>query len=156
MDPGQTKIMDITTRHLKYNTTINKILEFWKVEVQDYHHLLCSNLCSLVVIYEDLFNILSALYDEANLHKNVLEHIKTNRKYYVNITTKYLKSKKLDLVTWLSDMLQFDISADEICFHACGVFLNIHITVDFHFGHWTTLDIPEISHDLAVILSNVY
>ena len=53
-------------------------------------------------------------------------------------------------------MLHFDIPADELCLHACGLFLNIHITVDYHFGHWSTLDVSGTSHDLVASLSDVH
>ena len=53
-------------------------------------------------------------------------------------------------------MLHFDIPADELCLHACGIFLDIHITIYFHFGHWTTLDVPGISHALVAMLSDVH
>ena len=53
-------------------------------------------------------------------------------------------------------MLHFDIPADKLCLHACGLFLNIHITVDYHFGHWSTLDITGISHELLVTLSDIH
>ena len=63
-----------------------------------------------------------------------------------------LRLKKLKLVDWLAGMLTKDLPADEIYIHACGVFLQLHITVDFHNSIWTTLDIPNLQSDLAVIL----
>ena len=105
---------------------------------------------------EDLFKIIGELYHVPNLRFKVLEHIKTNWKHYRIIASKYLSSKKLELVIWLVDMLHFDIPADELCLHACGLLLNIHITVDYHFGHWSTLDITGISHELLVTLSDVH
>ena len=107
-------------------------------------------------VHEDLFKIIGKLYDEIDLRTKVLDHIKKNRKYYRIVAAKYLWSKKLDLVIWLVDMFHFDIPADELCLHAYGIFLNIHITVDFHFGHWMTLDVPGTSHDLVAMLSDVH
>ena len=60
------------------------------------------------------------------------------------------------LVDWLAAMINKDLPADEICIHACGTYLDVHIPVDYHFGVWTTLNVPDISHDLAVALSDVH
>ena len=48
------------------------------------------------------------------------------------------------------------IPADEICIHAVGTFLNIHISVDHLSGTWSTFDITNISHNLTVGLSEVH
>ena len=53
-------------------------------------------------------------------------------------------------------MLYQNIPADEICVHACAIFLNIHIIIDYLHGCWTTLDIPDLNHDLAISLSEVH
>lgn len=108
------------------------------------------------MIYDDLFDILSTLYDEQNLRVNVLQNIEANRKYYIKITENYFKFKNLEFVDWFVNMPHNNIPVDEICLHACGIYLNLHITLDYHFGLWTTLDIPEVEHNLAVILSNVH
>ena len=34
--------------------------------------------------------------------------------------------------------------------------MNIHITVDYLGGIWTTLDVPQISHDLATVLAVIH
>ena len=55
----------------------------------------------------------------------------------------------------LSRMLYQNILADEICVYACAIFLNIHITIDYLHGFWTTLDLSDLNHDLAISLSEV-
>ena len=64
--------------------------------------------------------------------------------------------KNLKLVDWLCDMIYRSVPADELCLFACGLYLNIHIMVDFHQGHWTTLNLNEISHDLITAPSDVH
>ena len=59
-------------------------------------------------------------------------------------------------MNWLSSMLVRKLPVDELCLHAIATYLNIHITVDYHGGFWTTLDIPHIHHDLATILSDIH
>ena len=53
-------------------------------------------------------------------------------------------------------MLYHMVPADELCLFACGLYLNIHITVDYHQGHWSTLNLGETSHDLISALSDVH
>ena len=53
-------------------------------------------------------------------------------------------------------MLYQNIPADEIRVYACAIYLNIHITIDYLHGFWTTLDLPDLNHDLAVSLSEVH
>ena len=53
-------------------------------------------------------------------------------------------------------MLTRKLPVDELCLHAIATYLNIHITVDYIGGIWTTLDIPQIHHDLATILSDIH
>ena len=48
------------------------------------------------------------------------------------------------------------IPADELLVFTCSVYLNIHITVDFLTGLRSTLDILDISHNLAVALLDVH
>ena len=109
-----------------------------------------------MMLYDDFFDIICTLYDMKDLQKQVLLHIKTNRRFYSSVGSHYLKGKKLKLVDWLSDMLYHMVPADELCLFACGLYLNIHITVDFHQGHWTTLNLNETSHDLISALSDVH
>ena len=148
--------MCLTTRKLKYSQAISKIPEICKVDIEDLEEISCMKTNTLTCIKEDLFKIIGDLYHMSNLRTKVLDHIKTNWKHYRTIASKYLWSKKLELVIWLADMLHFDIPADELCLHACGLLLNIHITVDYHFGHWTTLDVSGTSHDLVASLSDVH
>ena len=48
------------------------------------------------------------------------------------------------------------IPADELLVFACGIFLNIHITVDYTTGQWSTLNVPNITHNLAIGLSDIH
>ena len=155
-DTAPAKEKSLTKRKLKYNPIIKKLPEICKVDLDDVEEITCMKTNILKYVNEDLFKIIGELYHVPNLRSKVLEHIKTNWKHYRVIASKYLSSKKLELVIWLVDMLHFDIPADELCLHACGQFLNIHITVDYHFGHWSTLDITGISHELLAILSDVH
>ena len=148
--------MSLTTRKLKYSQVIKKLPEICKVDLDDLEEISCMKTNTLSCVKEDLFKIIGELYHVPKLRSKVLEHIKTNWKHYRIIASKYLSSKKLELVIWLADMLHFDIPADELCLQACGLLLNIHITMDYHFGHWTTLDITGISHDLLASLSDVH
>ena len=91
-----------------------------------------------------------------DLRKHVLDYVKLNRRYYAAVSNSYLNKKKLDLVTWLSSMLVRKLPVDELCLHAIAMYLNIHITVDYHGSFWSTLDIPNIHHDLAVVLSDIH
>ena len=83
-------------------------------------------------------------------------HIKSNRKYYKEISKRYPGHKKLTLVDWFSSILFRELPADELCLHASSTFLNVHITVEYLNGLWTTLDIPNICHDLAAALSDIH
>ena len=148
--------MYLTTRKLKYNQAISKIPKICKVDIDDLEEISCMKTNTLTCVKEELFKIIGDLYNVSNLRAKVLDHIKTNWKHYRTIATKYLGSKKLELVIWLVDMLHFDIPADELCLHVCGLLLNIHITVDYHFRHWTTLDVSGTSHDLVASLSDVH
>ena len=53
-------------------------------------------------------------------------------------------------------MLYHGVPADELCLFTCGLYLNSHIIVDFHQGHWTTLNLNEISYDLITALNDVH
>ena len=72
------------------------------------------------------------------------------------VGVKLLNSKKLRLIDWLASMLYDDLPADKLCVHACSTYLNIHITIDFHHGLWTTLALPHINHDLLTLLSDIH
>ena len=145
-----------TTRSLGYIKVITKIPEFRKVECTDYHLLPCANDHSLVVIYDSPFDIVGVIYGIKDLCQKVLTHIKQNWKYYTEVGNSYLNLKKLDLLNWIVSMMMRNLPADELCLHAISTYLNLHITVDYHGGFWTTLNIPNIHHDLATILSDVH
>ena len=53
-------------------------------------------------------------------------------------------------------MMMKNLPADELCLHAMCTYLNLHITVGFHGGIWSTLNIPNIHHDLAMTLSDIH
>ena len=91
-----------------------------------------------------------------DLYYEVLRHIKTNWRYYTDVGEKLLKLKKLKMIAWLSSMLYNDLPADELCVHTCRTYLNIHITLDFHHGFWTTLDLPNTNRDLVTLLLDIH
>ena len=127
-----------------------------KVDQMDYIMLPCSNEYLMIVLYDNPFDIIGVIYNAADLCEHILAHVKSNRRYYATVSNNYLNRKKLDLVNWLSSMLTRKLPADELCLHATATYLNIHITVDYLGGFWTTLDIPHIHHDLAPILSDIH
>ena len=47
-------------------------------------------------------------------------------------------------------MLTKDLPANEICIHACAITLQIHVTIDYATGYWSTLDISDTQHDQIV------
>ena len=145
-----------TTRSLGYINAITKIPEFRKVKCSDYYLLPCANDHSRVVIYDNPFDILGVIYGIKDLYQKVLTHIKQNWKYYTMVGKPYLNLKKLDLVSWIVSMMTRNLPADKLCLHAICTYLNHHITVDFHGGIWTTLNIPNIHHDLATFLSDAH
>ena len=65
-----------TSRSLEYTCNVEKIPEHLSVDEGDYHQLQCSNTHSLMIIYDELFKILGAIYQNQNLHYEVLMHIK--------------------------------------------------------------------------------
>ena len=101
-----------TTRNLGYINTITKIPELKKVTHSDYCLLPCVAEYSLVVIYENPFEILGIIYGIEDLHQKVLLHIKQNRKYYLEVSKSYLNSKKLDLVHWIANMMTKNLPVD--------------------------------------------
>ena len=48
------------------------------------------------------------------------------------------------------------LPVDELCLYALCIYLKLHVTVDYLGGIWSTLDIPNIQHDLAIILSDLH
>ena len=104
----------------------------------------------------DLFTILSILFGIENLRAKVLSHIRRNWKYYHQTAKTYLHQKTLSLIEWLIQMNTFQqIPADEICLHACGTYLNIHISVLYIGGMWMTWDMPTASLNLLTELCDV-
>ena len=59
--------MYLTTRHLKYNSTIRKIPEFFKVDLDYFDELSCLNTNMATHVQEDLFKIIGELYNVPNL-----------------------------------------------------------------------------------------
>ena len=150
------KIKDISDNFPLFADHIEKIPELKKVNHENYFQLPCSNYYSIVSIYVDLFKILSVLFDEENFRTKVLTHIRKHWKYYQKIAQIYLRPKKLSLAQWLTQMRIYqNIPADEICLHACGTYLNIHISVFYIGGIWTTLDIPDAAHKSQIGLCNL-
>ena len=147
---------NLSNSKLKYTMDIRKIPEYLKYNEDELHLLQCSDSYSIIALYDDFFDIICTLYDMEDLRKQVLLHIKTNRRFYARVGSHYLKGKKLKLIDWLSDMLYRKVPADELCLFACGLYLNIHITVDFQQGHWTTLNLVDTSHDLISALSDIH
>ena len=113
IDPAEK--VSLTTRKLKYSQDIKKLPEICKVDLDDVEEISCMKTNILTCVKEDLFEIIGKLYHVPNIRAKVLEHIKVNWKHYRIIASKYLSSKKLELVIWLADMLHFDIPGDEIC-----------------------------------------
>ena len=145
-----------TTRNLGYAKYIAKIPEYRRITDPDFIYLPCATQYSLVVLFEDPFELFSILYGITDLHKNVLLHIKKNRKYYHEVSKTYLNLKNIDLVHWIASMMITTLPVDELCLHAICTYLNLHVTVDYLGGIWSTLDIPNIQHDLAVLLSDLH
>ena len=85
---------NLSNRKLKYTTDIHKIPEYLKFNEDELHLLQCSDTYSIVTLYDDFFDIICALYDMEDLQKQVLLHIKTNRRFYASVGSHYLKGKK--------------------------------------------------------------
>ena len=146
----------ITTRNLGYTKNITKIPEYRSVSHSDYILLPCADQYSLIVLYENPFELLNIIYGIMDLHHKVLLHIKKKRKYYLKVSKSYLSSKKLDLVHWIANMMTKNLPVDELCLHAMCTYMKLHITVDYLDRIWTTLDIPNIQHDVAMLLSDIH
>ena len=153
---NQSKYDIKTTRELGYINTIVKIPEVYRIQQNEHYMLPCANEYSMITLYDNPFTIASTIYGVKNLRKSVMAHLKRNRKYYATISTTYLNSKKLDYINWLSGMITKKLPADELCLHALATFMHIHITVDYLGGFWTTLNIPCINHNLAMVLSEIH
>ena len=149
-------VKGISKRALEYRCSITKIPEQSRVNLENFYILPCSNDFSLIGTYTEFFDIMGVLYNKENLRSDVLTHIKQEWRYYTRISRTYLAQKKLNFLNWFVGVADMSIPADELLVFACSVYLNIHITVDYLTGQWSTLDIPDISHNLAVALSDVH
>ena len=87
-----------TTRNLEYTKYITKIPEYRRITDTEFIYLPCATQYSLVVLFEDPLELFSIIYGITDLRKNVLLHIKKNRKYYQEVSKTYLALKKIDLV----------------------------------------------------------
>ena len=145
-----------TNRNLDYIDRIYKIPEYSKITYEDYILLPCARDYSMVVLIDNPLELCSILYGRKNLRKNVLSHIKKHRRYYQEISRTYLSSKRIDFITWMASMMVNVLPVDELYLHALCTYLNIHITVDYIGGQWTTLNIPNLHHDLIVALSDIH
>ena len=94
-----------TTRNLEYINHITKIPEYRRITNEEFIYLPCAIDYSLVVLFEDPFELFSILYGITDLRKNVLSHIKENRKYYQDVSKTYLSLKKIDFVHWIASMM---------------------------------------------------
>ena len=86
----------------------------------------------------------------------MLEHIRTHFNYYRQITYAILRKKKLDLVDWLASMANKHLPADEICLMACARLLNIHVSVDYKTGTWTSFELSSTNHDYITENSDIH
>ena len=147
---------NISKRALEYRCSVSKIPEEYKVNWDNFYTLPCSNDFSLIGTFTEFFDIMGVLYDNKNLRNDGLTYIKKERRYYTRISSMYLARQKLSFINWFVGITTVTIPADELLVFACGVFLNIHITVDYTTGQWSTLNIPNFTHNLAVGLSDIH
>ena len=145
-----------TTCELGYTNNIEKIPEPYRINQWEHYMLPCSNDYSMMALCDNPFEIISAIYGMENVQNSVISHLKKYRKYYTTVSAEYLNTKKLYFLNWLSGMMTKKLPADELCLHALATFMNIHITVDYLGGFWTTLSIPHINHDLAIALLDIH
>ena len=145
-----------TKKTLNYKQTVQKIPEQGIKQDEDYADLPCANTHLLLVMYDNFFKIAGIQYDRTNLKQETLNHIRTHYNYYKRITYKLLMKKKLDLVDWLASMQSKDLPADEICIQACAIMLQIHISIDYTTGCWTTFELSDTHHDHLIELSDIH
>ena len=86
----------------------------------------------------------------------MLDHIRSQYRFYKQSTYKLLRKKKLDLVDWLAAMQNKDLPADEICLLACARMVGIHISVDYNTGCWTTFEEIVTNHDYITEVSDMH
>ena len=65
-----------TTRNLGYTKYITKIPEYRSITYSDFIYLPCANQYSLIVLFEDPFELFRIIYGITDLRQKVLLHIK--------------------------------------------------------------------------------
>ena len=145
-----------TTNALVYTQSITKLPEQGFTDASEYWILPCSNMYSVLQVFNDFFIIIDILYNRLQIKNEMLEHIRTHFNYYQQITYAILKRKKLDLSEWLACMANKPLPADEICLTACEKLLKIHVSVDYRTGTWTSFELSSPNHDYIIENSDVH
>ena len=143
------------TKHQNYMESIMKIPEQGFKEASDYCILPCASTHSVLQIFDDFFTIVSILYNQPCIKREILDHIRSEYRYYRCATYLILGKKKLDLVDWLANINRKNLPADEICLVASAKLLNIQISVDYITGTWTSFESLSPNHDYIVGKSNI-
>ena len=133
-----------------------KLREKGFIEVSDYWILPCSNKYSVLQVFNDFFVIMNILYNCPRIKNEMLEHIRIHFNLYEQITNAILRRKKLHLADWLASMSNKPLPADEICLMACARLLNIHVSVDYMTGTWTTFELSSTDHDYIIENSDIH
>ena len=141
---------------LVYTQSITKLPEQGFKDASDYWILPCSNMYSVLQVFNDFFIIMNILYNHPQIKNEMLEHIRTHFNYYQQITYAILRRKKLDLADWLASMANKPLPADEICLTACARLLNIHVSVDYRTGTWTSFKLLSTNHDYIIENSDIH
>ena len=144
------------TKRLTYMKSIMKMPEQGFKKAADYCILPCSSTHSVLQIFDDFFTIVSILYNQPCIKTEMLDHIRSEFGYYRRATYVILGKKKLDLVDWLAIMDRKNLPADEICLMASARLLNIHISVDYSTGTWTSFESLSTNHDYILEKSNTH
>ena len=144
------------TKRLTYMKSIMKMPEQGFKEASDYWILPCANTHSVLQIFDDFFTIVSILYNRPCIKREMLDHIRSEFGYYRRATYVILGKKKLDLVDWLAIMDRKNLPADEICLLASAKLLNIHISVDYSTGTWTSFESLSTNHNYILERSNTH
>ena len=139
-----------------YTQSITKLPEQGFIEALDYWIIPCSNMHSVLQVFNDFFIIMNILYNRLQIKKEMLEHIRVHFNFYKQITYAILSRKKLHLVDWLASMANKPLPADEICLTACAIMLNIHVSVDYMTSTWTTFELSSTDHDYIVENSDIH
>ena len=144
------------TKCLTYMKSIVKMPEQGFKEASDYCILPCASTHSVLQIFDDFFTIVSILYNRPCIKREMLDHIRSEFGYYRHAMYVILGKKKLDLVDWLAIMDRKNLPADEICLMASAKLLNIHISVDYSTGTWTSFESLSTNHDYILEKSNTH